>query len=171
MHGSMGEMKGDGDANKSTTGPVAVEKGKGSTIKSASSTTGKKAKSKSKADRLCAWCESENPRYQCTGCKRYSYCSKACQIVHYNRGHKNECESIRCALASEAQRTRARRAAFARSCKSDDDSKETNAVSVCDEKEEPEGDVECAICFEVIDPHHCDRRQEKVYRNSCGNSF
>ena len=36
-----------------------------------------------------------------------------------------------------------------------DDSRETSAAFTGDKDEEPEGEVECAICFEVNNPHQC----------------
>ncbi|KAF2707925.1 SET domain-containing protein [Pleomassaria siparia CBS 279.74] len=32
---------------------------------------------------------------QCAGCKRFRYCSKACQKEAWNRGHKHECKNLR----------------------------------------------------------------------------
>ncbi|KAF2682373.1 SET domain-containing protein [Lentithecium fluviatile CBS 122367] len=31
----------------------------------------------------------------CAGCKRFRYCSKACQKAAWNRGHKHECKNLR----------------------------------------------------------------------------
>ena len=36
-------------------------------------------------------CKDGNPKHQCARCKKVKYCSKVCQVLHWENGHKKAC--------------------------------------------------------------------------------
>ena len=48
----------------------------------------------------CQWClENEKELYWCSKCKASSYCSRDCQVNHWNNGHKEACKTLRKKIA------------------------------------------------------------------------
>ena len=43
---------------------------------------------------LCDSCKKKDPKFKCSACKCYYYCSKECAKLHWVSGHKEECKAI-----------------------------------------------------------------------------
>ena len=44
---------------------------------------------------VCAECFSDAPKQVCGGCQCARYCNRACQTLHWKRGHKSMCEELK----------------------------------------------------------------------------
>lgn len=53
-------------------------------------------------DQACAQCGTAttadgSPLKKCSSCRKVKYCSRECQVQHYNDGHKEECQALHAA--------------------------------------------------------------------------